>query len=151
MNGVKLTLPEFIGNYYENRTLKVFTPEHGWKATITYGNGTVRTLTINNNLYELPLTSAHKNIQLEVDENQVITDITDIEQRDITVTVLQGNVCVESASPLKDVTVVDIAGRTVASLPGGDFVAQLQLPAHGLYIVTATNATGRTVSKKVNY
>ena len=150
MQGVALTQPEFIGNYYAGRTLRVATDniDDGWHAKVTYGNGTVRTLDISRNTYELNLTESIKNVELEVVHGAAVTDVYVPSQRDITMTCAAGNVCVESSSVLGTITVVDVAGRVVETHPGGSHQVQLQLPEHGLYVVTATNATGAELTNK---
>lgn len=72
MLDIPLTQSEFIGNYYEGRPLPVFTPNHGWKATFTYTNGSTRTIYSGKKRYETTPSSAVKSIQLEVDLNTVI-------------------------------------------------------------------------------
>lgn len=153
VNGVKLTQPEFIGYYYEDRTLKVSTPNitDGWKATITYGNGSTRVLNIAKNTYELPVNSTHKSIILEVEQGAVPTAVSEPAVRDITITCVAGNVCVESSSPLTGITVTDVAGRSIACPSCGIFQTEFNLPSHGLYIITTSNQSGNTLSKKVIY
>lgn len=150
MNGARITQPEFIGYYYEGRTLRVTTAQHGWKATINYNNGTQRVLSIDRGTYELPLTSAHKSISLEVD-NDLSTIIDPVTVREISITAHDGNVCIESVSTLENIVVTDVAGRTVAAQHGGAFTHELQLPSRGIYIINATNESGNSVTKKVRY
>lgn len=150
MNGVKLSQPEFIGYYYEGRTLRVYNQSHGWKVTINYANGSQRVLNIETGSYELPLTSAHKSVKLEVN-NEVSTVIDPVTVSNISITAFNGNVCIESASTLENIVVTDVAGRTVATQRGGLFTHELQLPSRGIYIINATNESGNTVTKKVRY
>ena len=151
INGVSLSQSEFIGNYYTGGTVRAVTPNHKWKYTITYGNGSVRRISVDSCVVELPMAVNIKSLELEVDESSAITDLTsDASRPAVSITAAAGNVCVECASPLRGVTVLDVAGRTIATHPGGDMVVELHLPARGIYIVAAATPQG-VVARKVRY
>ena len=152
-NGAVLTQPEFIGHYYVDRTMRLSTDnEHdNWRVKVTYSNGTTRTYNYTSSKFELKVTSSMTSIECEVVHTSGITDMYEGVERNISITCAHGNVCVESSSLLGMVTVTDMLGRTVASVNATGFIAELQLPERGLYVVTATNESGTVCSKKVAF
>lgn len=151
LNGVTLTQPDYIGYYYAGRTARVATPEQLlWKITITYSNGSKRTYTSTTNECEKPFIESMTSVTFELtDQPTGIEDLTD-NVRDINVVAALGNVIVESTSAIAGVTVTDIAGRVVATVPAGtSFKVEIPVDGHGCYVVVASNASGKTVSRKV--
>lgn len=147
-NGTKLTQPNYIGYYYQDGTIELEGEKVNWKARITYTNGSVRTMTWLRNTASLEVTSSMTNIEFETIEPSPVTSITDTEMKDITITTFGDQVIAESTSAITCMQVVDLSGRTVASVANGDFTASVTLP-QGFFIVTVKNESGKVYTQKV--
>lgn len=147
INNVAVTQEDFVGYWNEGKLMQIrcANPDFSWKVTTTGSDGNKKEVMTSSPIYRITPTSSTKAIKLEAIRT---SDIEAAESSAIRIFSAGSNVIVEAAEGIESVVVADIAGRIVAESSSDAFIFRATL-SPGVYVVTATDATGSTSTKKI--